>query len=347
MFRLDPGAFRRSLRAAFAGLTRHGTKPWLAIFPLLLSGCADPFAGRTVAALPIAGDPVESDWAKAVPLDLTVWKGNIHIRPETVALDSENSHKSTAACHHGTANAPPVPVRLLALYSPREIFLRVAWEDPTPDGPAATGSGAPKTYGSRAVFAGADDGVAVMWGFPGEKEFRCQKSCHMVDVGIAGSATLMQMKMIAPSGKRYDLWRWREGATAPFGAADDMVVEEAGKRGDEGQVLPRESRREDGNPARAEAGETCYLTEAPRGSEADVGAVGGWKEGRYSVVLRRRLVTGDPGDIAFAGAEAIPFSLAVFDHTFREHHVSPETFRLRLAVPAKTKREVTLDPMDF
>ncbi len=347
MFRLDLDAFLRSLLPASAKTLRDGTRRWLAILPLLLSCCADPFAGRTLAALPVAGEPAESDWAKAVPLDLAVWKGNVHIRPETVALDSENSHKSTPACHHGTANLLPVPVRLLALYSPKEIFLRVAWEDPTPDGPAASGSGVRREYGSRVTFAGMDDGVAVMWGFPGERAFRCQTSCHMVDVGISGPATLMQMKMIAPSGKRYDLWRWRAGITAPFGAADDMVVEEAGKRGDEGQVLPREIRPQDGDLARTKAGEAGYLAEVPRGSEADVRAAGGWKDGRYSVTLRRRIVTGDPGDIAFAGADAIPFSLAVFDHTFREHHVSAETFRLRLAVPAKAKREVTLDPMDF
>ncbi|MFA6149020.1 MAG: ethylbenzene dehydrogenase-related protein [bacterium] len=305
----------------------------------------------TLAALPVAGEPSESDWAKAIPLDLTVWKGNIHLRPEIVTLDSETSHTSTAACHHGTANSPPVAVKLMALYSPEEIFLRAAWDDATSDGPGALGEWVRKKNGSWTARFGADDGFAIMWGSPGEKGFRCQTSCHMIDVGISGSATLMQLKMIAPSGKRYDLWRWRGGITAPFGAADDMVVDNAGKRGDEGQVLPLLNRREDGNPARTkEGGEAApyYLTEAPHGSEADVKARGGWKDGRYSVVLRRRLVTGNPGDIAFRGtAGEIPFSIAVFDYTFREHHVNAGSFRLRLAVPAKKSKEVERDPMDF
>jgi hypothetical protein len=316
----------------------------LALLPLLLSCCANPFSGRTLAATPVAGVPTESDWASAVPLDLSVWKGNVHIRPELVALDSETSHKSTAACHHGTSNAPPVPVRLMALYSPKEIFLRIAWDDATPD-PALGPEGGKSR--DRGVFAGTDDGFAVMWGAPDEKDFRCQTSCHMVDVGLSGSATLMQMKMIAPTGKRYDLWRWRSAITAPYEHADDMVVETAGKHGDAGQQIPRENRRPDGTPAWTEPGEVSYLVEAPRGTEADVTAAGGWRDGRYSVVLRRRLATGDSGDIPFAKAESIPFSLAVFDHTFREHHVSSETYRLRLASPLKNKREVERDPMDF
>jgi hypothetical protein len=318
---------------------------------LLLCCCADPFAGRTLAALPVAGEPSESDWARAIPLDLTVWKGNIHLRPEIVTLDSETSHTSTAACHHGTSNSVPVPVRLLALYSPKEIFLRAVWEDATSDGAGGLGGWVRTADGRWTARVGADDGIAVMWGSPGEKQFRCQTSCHMVDVGLSGSATLMQMKMIAPSGKRYDLWRWRGGVTAPFGTADDMVVDNAGKRGDEGQVLPRENRREDGNPARTKPGEKTapyYMTEAPRGSEADIVAAGGWKDGRYNVILRRRLVTGNPYDIAFrATAEDIPFSLAVFDYTFREHHVSGESFRLRLAAPARKSKEVERDTMDF
>lgn len=332
-------------------LRSSGFVRWLALLPLLLSGCADPFAGRTLAALPVAGEPSESDWARAIPLDVTAWKGNVHLRPEIVTLDSETSHKSTAACHHGPANSPPVPVRLLALYSPEEIFLRAAWEDATPDGPEALGGWVRKADGSWTARFGADDGLAIMWGSPGEKEFRCQTSCHMVDVGISGPATLMTMKMIAPSGKRYDLWRWRGGVTAPFGTADDMVVDNAGKRGDEGQVLPLENRLEDGTPARTKAGEGVapyYITEAPRESEADVGAAGGWKDGRYSVMLRRRRVTGTPGDVAFRGtAEEIPFSVAVFDYTFREHHVSAGSYLLRLAVPARKSKEVERDPMDF
>ena len=323
----------------------------LAVLSLLLSSCADPFAGRTLAALPVAGEPTEADWASAVPLDLTVWKGNVHIRPEIVLLDSETSHKSTAACHHGTDNSPPVSMRLLALYSPKEIFLRAVWDDPTNDAQGVRGGWFRGADGSWAANMGADDGFAVMWGSPGEEEFRCQRSCHMVDVGISGSATLMQMKMIAPPGKRHDLWRWRAGVTAPFGAADDMVVEETGKRGDEGQVLPSENLREGGSPALLHPGEASppyYLLAAPRGSEADVGASGGWKDGRYSVTLRRLRVTGDPGDAVFVqAAKEMPFSLAVFDHTFREHHVNAETFRLRLAVKAGKTREVDIDPMDF
>ncbi len=139
----------------------------LALACLALSACVSPlvspFAGDTLAALPAAGEPGEKEWAAAVPLDLAVWKGNVHVGPEVVALDAENSHKSTAACHHGTDNSPPVAVRLLALRTDGEIFIRAEWEDPTPDGEEALGGWTRGEDGIWAAAPGADDGIALMW----------------------------------------------------------------------------------------------------------------------------------------------------------------------------------------
>ncbi len=328
--------------------------------PAVLGACASPFAGDTLAALPAAEErgeaPGEEDWARAVPLDLTAWKGNVHVRPEVVALDAENSHKSTAACHHGTDNSRPVQVRLLALRTADELFIRAEWEDPTPDGEGALGLWTRGKDGIRAAAPGADDGIALMWAGAGAgapalsaDSFRCQRACHMTDVGLANSETLMQMKMMAPAGKRYDAWRWRAAVTAPFGLADDMVVEEAGKRGDEGQVVPRENPR----PELVEGPAAPYwISEEPRGREAQVRAAGIWRDGRWTVTFRRALATGDPDDVSFGTAgdgerEGTGFSVAVFDHTFREHHVAGRTFRLRPVSRSETRKEVELDPMDF
>src|SRR5512138_737515 len=121
---LESGDMRRS---------SPGPLALVALLSLLGTGCADPFAGGTLTALPVAGEPTEAEWGRAVPLRMEAWKGNVHLRPEVVALDQETSHKSTAACHHGSDNSAPVPLSLTALWSPEELFLRVRWRDATRD----------------------------------------------------------------------------------------------------------------------------------------------------------------------------------------------------------------------
>ena len=197
---------------------------------LLLTGCGSPFGGDTLSAVRIGSEPAQSDWERAVPLDLEVWMGNVNLRPEVVALDQETSHRSTAQCHHGPANSEPVKVRLRALYTDRELYLLVRWTDPTEDRELGQWD---RKEGRWSARPGADDGFAILWGIPeggaprggvprdgaprdgvpqdgalkegvavgdaiGQRSsdgtpFRCQESCHMMEVDVYDGGTQMLM----------------------------------------------------------------------------------------------------------------------------------------------------------
>ncbi len=322
---------------------------WFPLLTLLLlaplaTGCADPFAGDTLTALPVEGEPSEAEWDRAVPLRMEVWKGNVHLRPEVVALDQETSHKSTAACHHGTDNSAPVQVEVTALWSPRYLYFRVRWQDPTRDEALGWWEREGAGWVGR---ADDDDGVGILWGIPGEEGHRCQRNCHMEDVGLRDRATLLQMKMrTAPAGT-YDLWRWRAASTAPFASADDMAVGIAGRVGDAGQTLPRE---QEPPPAATGASAPRFLPQPPTGREADVAADSAWEDGWWTVTFRRALETGDPADLAHREGETVPFGVAVFDHTSLEHHVATEPRLLRLGVrgaPPPAREKDKRDDQDF
>ena len=338
----------------------HWTFRWkpgtfaLIALALLVSSCSSPFETGVLPAMPVEGEPSAADWSRTVPLDFMAWMGNVHEPPEIVALDSETSHRSTAQCHHGPSSSEPVRVRLKALYSPAEIFILAQWKDFTRDTDLGTWE---LGNAGWAVSPGADDGIALLWGPPGDTGFRCQNTCHMVDVDVYDGGTQVRMKMKNPGKGILDLWRWRAGVTAPFGIADDMLLDPDGKRGDEGQVISTVNRAEGENRPAREVDRSSgissapyFLITAPTGKQADVKAVAHWKNGKWEVLFHRDLVTGDPGDRVFYPGVKIPFSLSVFDNTRREHHVVREGLTLEFeessGIAVVSGRDI-YEPLDF
>jgi len=326
----------------------------LLLIALAAMSCSSPFETGMLAAMPVDGEPASSDWLRAVPLDIEVWMGNVHVRPEIVALDSETSHRSTAQCHHGPSGSDPVQVRLKALYSPSRIFLLAQWADPTMDEELGTWEWREEGWASHPH---ADDGIAFLWGPEDGSDFRCQKKCHMVDVDVYDGGTQMQMRMVHEGEGVLDLWRWRAGVTAPYDAADDMVVDGTGKRGDEGQTLPVRNGSESGpgpealpRSRGAAASVPHFYPERPWGGQGDVRADSGWRKGRWRVLFSRDLVTGDSTDRSFVPGGTVPFSLGVFDNTWTEHHVISSGLTIWLV--DRTQEVVTsgrdpYEPLDF
>jgi len=342
----------------------------ITLFALLLpsafiSGCSSPFSGDTLVAQSVDGEPGKDDWEKAVPLDLTVWMGNVNIPAEILALDMETSHRSTPECHHGPSTSDPVNVRIQSLYNREELFVLLQWPDRTQDHELGVWEMGPEGWTAR---PGADDGIALLWepmGEPGggpagsgsgEDTFRCQYACHMMEVDVYDGGTKMKMGMKAPEGQAMDLWRWRASVTGPFGLADDMVIDSAGKRGDEGQVLPSiNSSATATGPGSVGPGSIrdavvpYYIVEAPAGRQGDVRAEGQWDKGMWKLLLRRALDTADPDDVAYTPGDRVPFSVSVFDNTFREHHVSGNSAVLVLwqGKANQGKRRNLDESMDF
>jgi hypothetical protein len=287
--------------------------------------------------------------------------GNVNIRPEIVALDQETSHRSTAQCHHGPANSDPVKVRMKAFYNDRELYLKVRWSDATVDRDLGFWEKGPAGWLARPR---ADDGLAVLWGVARggvagggvtgdgdgpEKEFRCQRACHMMEVDVYDGGTQMRMEMRHDGAEVLDMWRWRAGVTAPFNRADDMVVDREGKRGDEGQVLLTTVHDPRGS------GTVPYReVQRPAGRQGHVKAESRWVDGWWEVLFIRDLDTSDPDDTVFMPGLAVPFSISIFDSTITEHHVLDTSADLVLidrtfrgTGRAAADRRRSDDPLDF
>ncbi len=313
------------------------------------SGCSGSFSGTVLAAAPVGKSPGADDWEKAVPLDLEVMRGYIHQSPEVVLLDSGTSHRSTAECHHGAERSRPVLVRLMALYTPEDLYIKARWVDMTPDrGPEVISRGVEET--SAPV---SDDGLALIWGLSGDRSFNCASACHTRDSGIFDGGTRRRMEMTFSGEGALDLWRFRSGLALESGLADDMFVDGNGKKGDREQITSVRAGLTPGEVTDVKDVETdtpytAYIS--PKGAQADVSVTASWDHGVWNVVFRRRLDSADVRDRRFFVNGRYPFGVAVFDGTVTEHHVADAGLELVLAEPADNEQEgkgLINEPLDF
>ena len=69
-----------------------------------------------------------------------------------------------------------------------------------------------------------------------------------------------------------------------------------------------------------------YIVNAgAKGSIADIKAKGVWKNGMWTLELKRKMNTGHGDDIAFKKGQAIKGGIAVFDRTGDDDHAISET----------------------
>lgn len=79
--------------------------------------------------------------------------------------------------------------------------------------------------------------------------------------------------------------------------------------------------------------EVASISVAPfAGDRGDVSATIGWKNGKWTMVLARKLTTGSPYDVQFADLKATyPFGLAAFDNAQVRHAYSVGALKLKFA----------------
>ncbi len=314
---------------------------------LVLCACQDIPADR-LYALPLAGAPTEADWERALPRLVIVKGGRLHRLASLSDVDTDTVHTSTASCHHGAALPEPLPVDLRAFYTAEELFLRLSWADATPD----EGMREWLFDGEKWTNTGAmEDGFGLLWDaerrFP---RFTCAFACHIRDFAVAGASFRASNRMqLVKDGAWLDLWNWKAQRTGHFGFADDRFLDQEGMHGDvPGELFQENSRARlegakeimfaegdrpiydaEGLPVGRgfrlqDSTAPGYLTSRPTGGRGDVAARGRWEKGRWTVVLRRRLDTGDRRDVRFipGDREGIPFGLSIMDHTLNEHYAS-------------------------
>ncbi len=336
-------------------------KTLLILILLGLASCREVPADR-LYALHLDAPPSAVDWTGALPRIVTVKGGRKHVRTLIDNIDEDTVHTSTASCHHGGKLPDPIPVDMRAFYTDREVFIRLSWADATADEDIREWRFDGDAWQN---LGNVEDGFGLAWDagsfFP---RFTCSVACHIDDFGVRGASFhATNRMMLAGEGEWLDLWNWKARRTGRFGFADDRFLSNEGMSGDvPGEPFKENSRARlnpesgmfpfaegdapiydaEGLPIGKEfrpAGSTApgFLTETPSGSRADVKALGRWQDGRWTVILRRSLDSGDPRDVRFVpGArEGVAFGLSIMDNTLFEHYASVIPERIVL-LPAES-----------
>jgi len=321
-----------------------------------LGACREIPADR-LYALHLGHAPTDADWERALPRTVVVRGGRLHKEVPFADIDEDTVHTTTASCHHGSSLPDPVAVDLRAFYTDGDLYLRLSWSDATRDAAMMEWLFDGETWHNA---GGMEDGFGLLWDgarqFP---RFSCSYACHIDDFGVAGANfhAMNKMKLTA-DGAWLDLWNWKAQRTGRHGFADDRYLDVAGMHGDVPGELFRENSRAalqndpgskpfaegdapiydgDGLPIGKEfrpAGTRApgYLTERPVAGRGDVAAHADHADGRWTVVLRRALDTGDPHDVVFVPGDTlgVAFGLSVMDNTLSEHYASTTDERLVL-----------------
>lgn len=353
-------AVKSSFRESFVVKPRH----IVILLPLLLLclaplGCRDVPADR-LYALHLDHVPTAADWQRALPRKITVRGGRLHKENLIPDIDQDTVHVTTASCHHGASLPDPVEVDLRAFYTNTDLWLRLSWADHTRDTRMMDWVWDGKAWHNKGGF---EDGFGLLWdtraAFP---RFSCSYACHIDDFGVSGDNfhALNKMKL-ARKGVTLDLWNWKAERTGSYGFADDRYLDADGMHGDvPGELFRPNSRAaadpelglepfadgdaplvlDDQTPVSSNflpAGSHApgYLTERPAGSRADVAAMSSYKDGRWTVILHRKLDTGDPRDVIFVPGDetGVAFGLSLMDNTLMEHYASNTEEHLVLLRP--------------
>lgn len=322
-------------------------------------GCSEIPTDHTYA-LWLESAPTNADWDRALPRQVNVRGGRPHKLRTFTDIDEDTVHTSTASCHHGSRQPEPVPVDIRAFYTDGDIFLRLSWEDATRDQSMLDWLFDGEKWQNTGQL---EDGFGLLWDAKGKfNNFSCSYACHINDFGVNKDSFHASNKMrLAQEDSWLDLWNWKAARTAALGFADDRYLDFEGMHGDvPGELFNENSKAYLNNPEgirpfgegdgpiydaeRMPANEGFrppgsiapgYLVKRPVGGRADVLAVTRYEHGRWVVILRRALQTGDPHDVVFVPGDemGVAFGLALMDHSQYEHYASNTVERLVLLKP--------------
>lgn len=148
----------------------------------------------------------------------------------------------------------------------------------------------------------------------------------------------------------YDNWHWKSAQTNPLGYADDAWWGEpegnTGRKDDEldgGGFVDNVNEAENGpafmnsegvtpilikgqeipvDTAALKSGDVipAYVLERATGSRGDIEASGVWQDGKWIVVMRRLLDTGNDDDAVFIPGKRLPFGMSVGDNSGGAQH---------------------------
>lgn len=208
-----------------------------------------------------------------------------------------------------------------------------------------------------------EDKMAMIWAInsPSFEAKGCMAGCHTGEGKPFGNKYL-------PAGEKADIWHWKSVRTGSVGQMDDQWLDdtkydkdkapEAGRKSDpktgggyadnvnDAKNGPKfalkgnkpappywivDSEKEPFDDSKYKAGdEVPGIVVAPfTGDRGDIGVKSTWKDGTYTLVFWRKLVTGSDFDVQFSDLKkTYAFGVAVFDNAQVRHAYVPGVLRL-------------------
>jgi hypothetical protein len=166
------------------------------------------------------------------------------------------------------------------------------------------------------------------------------------------------------AAEKGDLWHWKAARSDPAGFADDtwltvISAEKGGRKSDAGKGGDAKNMTDDKSKPKYmlspgkrlaknnillaahaveikdysafKAGDTVTyrMPKTPEGSRADIKAVSRYADGKWSVILYRKLDTGNDDDVAFNIRKKYNFAMALFDDSGDENSYDSEVISLQ------------------
>jgi hypothetical protein len=317
---------------------------WTLTFALVLGGML--FA---VPELP--GAPKQVVTAKHVKkapasLDDTVWQ-----QAQAVPIPMEGKEKFADK---------KATLTTRALYTDDSIYFLFKWEDPTLSVTKKSWQLSPDGWRQ---LPGDEDRLALLFEINRINQFAakgCTVLCHS-----SANTPKKEWRLATPTeAEKGDLWHWKAARSAPYNHADDGWItistdkqtgrkNDAGKGGDvTNQTDDKSKPRYMQNPAKLPSAKGFLLVEEaveitdysifkvgtvipsrlpkqPDGSRFDIKATSRYADGGWTLMLSRKLDTGQADDVAFNPKKEYSFAMALFDDSGDENSYDSEALTLR------------------
>lgn len=247
-----------------------------------------------------------------------------------------------------------------ALYTSEEIYFLFEWKDST----LSVTKGA-WTYDGQSWShqEGNEDRISLMFEIDRIKNF-ATKGCAVVCHVPAGAPNAKEGKFgTKTAAEKGDLWHWKAARSDPAGFADDTWVtqiseKKGGRKSDAGEGGDKKNITEDKSKpmfmlgpgkklgknnilmatdaveipddAMFKSGDTLTyrMPKMPKGSRADIKSMSQYSDGTWTVMLYRKLDTGNDDDVPFNTRKNYNFAMALFDDSGDEDSYDSEVLTL-------------------
>ena len=254
-------------------------------------------------------------------------------------------------------------IKVRSVHTKDEIFFLFQWHDYNK---SMNKKRWKYTGGKWTKLKGDEDRLGVVWEINRIDKF-ATKGCTILCHNEAKNPEDWYFATSSPREKA-DLWHWKAVRSNPVGYTEDGYVianpskePEKGRKRDAGSETKAKSNRTKDkskpahmqNPSKAPSipgsllvSEAVKITanskikegdEIPgymlnkvwKGSFADVKTKGVWQNGKWTVMMSRKLQTGNDDDVQFNTRKTYPFGIAVFDNAHEHNSYNSEPLKLK------------------